>query len=41
MTQHSGDGKSNQMFIRGFNLDHGTNFSTRVEAMPSNICAWV
>ncbi|MFK8017309.1 MAG: TonB-dependent receptor plug domain-containing protein, partial [Gammaproteobacteria bacterium] len=23
VTQHSGTGKSNQMFLRGFNLDHG------------------
>lgn len=37
MTQHSGDGKSNQMFVRGFNLDHGTDFLTRVEGMPVNI----
>ncbi|MFO7893569.1 MAG: TonB-dependent receptor plug domain-containing protein [Longimicrobiales bacterium] len=37
MTQHSGDGKSNQMFVRGFNLDHGTDFSTSVEGMPVNI----
>ncbi len=25
ITQHSGSGKSNQMFLRGFNLDHGTD----------------
>ena len=37
LTQHSGSGKSNQMFVRGFNLDHGTDFSTRVEGMPINI----
>lgn len=37
LTQHSGDGKSNQMFVRGFNLDHGTDFSTRIEGMPVNI----
>jgi hypothetical protein len=37
MTQHSGDGKSNQMFVRGFNLDHGTDFATWVEGMPVNI----
>jgi hypothetical protein len=37
MTQHSGDGKSNQMFVRGFNLDHGTDFHTRVEGMPVNV----
>lgn len=36
-TQHSGDGKGNQMFVRGFNLDHGTDFLTRVEGMPVNI----
>ena len=23
VTQHSGDGKANQYFLRGFNLDHG------------------
>ena len=36
VTQHSGDGKANQYFIRGFNLDHGTDFQTRVEGMPVN-----
>jgi len=39
MTQHSGDGKANQMFVRGFNLDHGTDFSTKVEGMPVNLPA--
>jgi hypothetical protein len=37
LTQHSGGGKSNQMFVRGFNLDHGTDFSTKLEGMPINI----
>ncbi len=37
LTQHSGDGKSNQMFVRGFNLDHGTDFQTRIEGMPVNL----
>ncbi len=37
LTQHSGSGKSNQMFVRGFNLDHGTDFSTRIEGMPVNV----
>lgn len=37
VTQHSGDGKANQLFVRGFNLDHGTDFSTRVEGMPVNM----
>ena len=26
-TQHSGEGKANQFFLRGFNLDHGTDFA--------------
>jgi hypothetical protein len=37
LTQHSGDGKANQMFLRGFNLDHGTDFQTRIESMPLNL----
>ena len=37
LTQHSGDGKSNQMFVRGFNLDHGTDFRSIVEGMPVNL----
>ncbi len=37
LTQHSGDGKSNQMFVRGFNLDHGTDFRSVVEGMPVNL----
>ena len=37
VTQHSGDGKANQYFIRGFNLDHGTDFKTRIEGMPVNM----
>jgi hypothetical protein len=37
LTQHSGDGKGNQMFVRGFNLDHGTDFQTQLEGMPVNL----
>ena len=37
LTQHSGDGKANQMFVRGFNLDHGTDFATSVDGMPVNM----
>lgn len=37
VTQHSGDGKANQYFLRGFNLDHGTDFATSVNGMPVNI----
>lgn len=36
-TQHSGSGKANQYFLRGFNLDHGTDFATFVDAMPVNL----
>jgi len=37
VTQHSGDGKANQYFLRGFSLDHGTDFSTTVEGVPTNL----
>src|SRR5260370_5105248 len=37
ITQHSGDGKANQYFLRGFNLDHGTDFSTTIDHMPVNM----
>ncbi|MCG8041471.1 MAG: TonB-dependent receptor [Candidatus Thiodiazotropha taylori] len=37
VTQHSGTGKANQYFLRGFNLDHGTDFSTHVDGMPVNM----
>ncbi len=36
-TQHSGSGKANQFFLRGFNLDHGTDFATSVDGMPVNM----
>lgn len=36
VTQHSGDGKANQYFLRGFNLDHGSDFATYVNGMPVN-----
>lgn len=36
-TQHSGSGKANQYFLRGFNLDHGTDFATMVDGMPVNM----
>lgn len=35
-TQHSGGGKANQYFLRGINLDHGTDFSIQFEGMPVN-----
>jgi len=37
VTQHSGDGKANQYFLRGFNLDHGTDFASYVDGMPVNM----
>ena len=37
VTQHSGSGKANQYFLRGFNLDHGTDFATWVNGMPINM----
>ena len=36
-TQHSGPGKANQYFLRGFNLDHGSDFSTFFDGMPVNM----
>ena len=37
VTQHAGDGKANQYFLRGFNLDHGTDFATFVGGVPVNM----
>lgn len=36
VTQHSGEGKANQYFLRGINLDHGTDLATTVDGMPVN-----
>ena len=36
VTTHSGEGKANQYLLRGFNLDHGTDFATYVDGMPVN-----
>ncbi len=36
VTVHSGEGKANQYLLRGFNLDHGTDFASFVDAMPVN-----
>lgn len=35
--QHSGSGKANQYFLRGFNLDHGTDFTTLLDDVPLNL----
>ncbi len=37
ITQHSGEGKANQYFLRGFNLDHGTDLAITVDGMPVNM----
>lgn len=37
ITQHSGSGKGNQFFLRGFNLDHGTDFLVSVGGVPINM----
>jgi TonB-dependent Receptor Plug Domain len=36
ITQHSGEGKANQYFVRGFNLDHGTDFNISMDGQPVN-----
>ncbi|CDG84686.1 tonB-dependent Receptor Plug domain protein [Janthinobacterium agaricidamnosum NBRC 102515 = DSM 9628] len=36
VSQHSGEGKANQFYLRGFNLDHGTDLSTTIDGMPVN-----
>ena len=36
-TQHSGGGKANQYFLRGFNLDHGTDFAQFLDGVPLNL----
>jgi hypothetical protein len=36
-TQHSGSGKANQYFLRGFNLDHGTDLAGYVDGVPVNM----
>lgn len=35
-TLHSGEGKANEYLMRGYNLDHGTDLATFVDAMPVN-----
>jgi outer membrane cobalamin receptor len=37
VTQHSGEGKANQYFLRGYNLDHGTDLAVTVDDMPINM----
>jgi TonB family protein len=37
MVQHSGGGKANQYFLRGFDADHGTDVSLTVDGVPINL----
>jgi len=37
ISQHSGEGKANQYYLRGFNLDHGTDFATSIAGVPMNM----
>ena len=37
VAQHSGSGKANQYFLRGFNIDHGTDFSVSLDGVPLNL----
>lgn len=37
ISQHSGEGKANQYYLRGFNLDHGTDFASTVAGIPVNM----
>jgi len=37
VTQHSGSGKANQYFLRGYNLDHGTDFFASIDGVPMNL----
>lgn len=37
VSQHSGEGKANQYYLRGYNLDHGSDLALRVAALPLNM----
>ena len=37
VTQHSGEGKANQYFLRAFNLDHGSDLASELDDMPLNL----
>ena len=39
MVQHSGGGKANQYFLRGFDVDHGTDLALSIDGMPINLVA--
>ncbi len=37
ISQHSGEGKANQYYLRGFNLDHGTDIALTLAGVPVNM----
>ena len=37
IAQHAGGGKAEQIFIRGFDVDHGTDFAVSVDGLPVNM----
>jgi TonB dependent receptor/TonB-dependent Receptor Plug Domain len=37
VTQHSGEGKANQYYLRGFQLDHGTDLAATISGQPVNL----
>jgi hypothetical protein len=37
ISQHSGEGKANQYYVRGFNIDHGTDLALFVAGVPVNM----
>ncbi|MCB0643321.1 MAG: TonB-dependent receptor, partial [Phaeodactylibacter sp.] len=37
IAQHAGGGKAEQLFLRGFDLDHGTDLALQVDGMPVNM----
>jgi hypothetical protein len=37
ISQHSGEGKANQYYLRGFNLDHGFDFAQTIAGVPVNM----
>jgi hypothetical protein len=37
VSQHSGEGKANQYYVRGFNIDHGTDLASSVAGVPLNM----
>jgi len=37
ISQHSGEGKANQYYLRGFQLDHGTDLESTVVGVPVNL----